>query len=83
MINFRIMLDISNIYREIRHLNLKKYNSPFPTIFLTAKDPDDSCALVFDLLIKIIMDQDPSIQMRIICRKLKRICKIDKLQILN
>lgn len=83
MINFRIMLDISNIYAEIRHLNLKKYNSPFPTIFLTAKDPDDACALVFDLLIKIIMDQDPSIKMRIVCRKLKRVCKIDKLQTLN
>ena len=77
------MLDISNIYAEIRHLNLKKYNSPFPTIFLTAKDPDDACALAFDLLIKIIMDQDPSIKMRIVCRKLKRVCKIDKLQILN
>lgn len=77
------MLDISNIYREIKHLNLKKYNSPFPTIFLTATDPDDACSLVFDSLIKIIMDQDPSIQMRIICRKLKRICKIDKLEILN
>lgn len=83
MINFRIMLDISNIYKEIKHLNLKKYNSPFPTIFLTATDPDDACLLVFNLLIKTIIDQDPSIKMRIICRKLRKICKIDKLQILN
>lgn len=83
MINFRIMIDISNIYREVKHLNLKKYSSPFPTIFLTAKDPDDACVLVFDSLIKIIMDQDPSIQMRIICRKIKRTCKIDKIRILN
>lgn len=83
MINFRIMLDISNVYKEIKHLNLKKYNSPFPTIFLTATDPDDACVLVFDLLIKIIIDQDPSIKMRIICRKLKQLSKIDKLEILN
>lgn len=77
------MLDISNVYKEIKHLNLKKYNSPFPTIFLTATDPDDACVLVFDLLIKIIIDQDPSIKMRIICRKLKQLSKIDKLEILN
>lgn len=83
MINFRITLDISNIYGEIKHLNLKKYNSPFPTVFITATDPDDACAVVFNTLIKIIMDQDPSIKMRIICKKLKRICKIDKMHILN
>lgn len=83
MINFRIMLDISNIYRDIRHLNLKKYDSPFPTIFISAKDPDDACVSVMNNLIKIIMDQEPSIKMRIICKKLRRICKIDKIYILN
>lgn len=77
------MLDISNIYVDIKHLNLKKYSSPFPTIFLSAKDPDDACAMVFNELIKIIMDQDPSIKMRIICRRIKRICKVDKIYILN
>lgn len=83
MINFRIMLDISNIYREICHLKLKKYDSPFPTIFVSAKDPDEACFICINDLIKIIIDQQPTIQMRIICKKLRRVCKIDKIYILN
>lgn len=83
MINFRIMLDISNIYRDIKHLNLKKYNSPFPTLFVSAKDPDDACNLVINALIEIIIEQDSSINMRIICKKIRRKSKIDKIYILN
>lgn len=77
------MLDISNIYTDIKHLKLKKYDSPFPTIFVSAHDPDDACNLVINQLIKIIMDQDPSIKMRIVCKRLRRLCKIDKIYILN
>ncbi len=83
MINFRIMLDISNIYSQIKHLNLQKYNSPFPTIFLSAKDPDDACYLAMYNLIAIIMKQDSTLSMRIICRLLRRTSKIDKVYILN
>lgn len=77
------MLDISNIYRHIRHLKLKKYNSPFPTIFVSAQDPDDACFTVINDLINILLNQDSSIEMRIICKKLRRSCKIDKIYILN
>lgn len=83
MINFRIMLDISNIYVDIKHLKLKKYNSPFPTIFVSAKDPDDACYKVIQNLINLLMEQDNSIDMRIVCRKIKRESKIDKIYILN
>jgi hypothetical protein len=77
------MLDISNVYRNIKHLNLKKYDSPFPTIFISAKDPDDACNLVINQLITIILDQEPTIRMRLICKKIRRECKIDKIYILN
>jgi hypothetical protein len=77
------MLDISKIYRDINHLKLYKYNSPFPTIFLSATDPDDACNLAINNLIKIIIEQNNSIEIRIICRKIKRFCKIDKLYQLN
>ena len=83
MINFRVMLDISNIYVYIRHLKLKAYNSPFPTVFVSAKDPDDACVVAMYNLIKIIMDQEPTIAMRIVCKKLRRVCKIDKNYILS
>lgn len=73
------MLDICNIYPLIRHLNLKSgYNCPFPTIFISAKDPDEACVDVINNLIKIILDQDSSIAMRIICRKIRRESRIDR-----
>lgn len=77
------MLDISNIYRDIRHLKLKKYDCPFPTVFVSAKDPDDACFVCMNELMKMIIDQEPTIKMRIICKKLRRVCKIDKIYILN
>jgi hypothetical protein len=73
------MLDISNIYPLIRHLHLKAYNSPFPTVFVTAADPDDACGDAIYGLIKILLDQDPSVDMRIICRKIRRESRIDKI----
>jgi hypothetical protein len=77
------MLDISNVYKYIRHLNLKKYDSPFPTIFISAKDPDDACNMVINQLITTILNQEPTIKMRLICKKIRRECKIDKIYILN
>lgn len=77
------MLDISNVYRDIMHLKLKKYDSPFPTIFISAKDPDDACNMVINNLMQIILDQDPSIKSRLICKRIRRECKIDKIYILN
>lgn len=73
------MIDISNIFSKIRHLFLKSYNSPFPTIFITSTDPDEACFEVFNDLIKIIMNQNPSIEMRIICREIRKKSRIDKI----
>lgn len=79
MRNYRIMLDISNVFSRIKHLFLKSYNSPFPTIFITAKDPDDACFDALNDLIKIIMKQNTSIEMRIVCREIRRKSRIDKI----
>ena len=79
MISYRMMLDISSIYSKIKHLLLKTYNSPFPTIFVTANDPDEACRVAFDQLITLIIFQDPSIKMRILCRQIKKKCRIDKM----
>lgn len=76
------MLDLSKVFSKIKHLQLKSYNKPFVTIFLSANDPDDACFLVIHKLIRIIIDQDPSVDMRIICRKLKRESRIDKIFLL-
>lgn len=76
------MLDISNVFNRIKHLSLRSYNAPFPTVFISATDPDEACRLALDELITIILHQDPSIKMRIICREIKRRCRIDKIYIL-
>lgn len=82
MRNYRIMLDISKVFNKIKNLSLKSYNSPFPTIFISASNPDEACRLAFDELITIIIHQNPSIKMRIICRQIKRECRIDKVYVL-
>lgn len=79
MKNYRIMLDISSIFGYFKHLHLRSYNSPFPTIFISANDPDDACCSVLDQLIKIIIDQDSTINTRILCRRIKKFCRIDKI----
>lgn len=73
------MLDISNVFSRIKHLFLKAYNSPFPTIFVNAQNPDEACFEVLNDLIKIIMKQNPSIEMRIVCREIRRKSRIDKI----
>jgi hypothetical protein len=78
MKTYRIMLDISNVYPKIRHLFLKIYNSPFPTVFVNANDPDEACFIVFNDLIKIIIKQNPSIEMRLVCREITQYSRIDK-----
>ena len=78
MRTYRILLDISNVFSKIRHLFLKTYNSPFPTIFVNADNPDDACFIVFNDLVKMIMKQNQSIEMRIICRKIIKKSRIDR-----
>lgn len=73
------MLDISNVFSRIKHLFLKSYNSPFPTIFISAQDPDDACFDALNDLIKIIMKQNTSIEMRLVCIEIRRKSRIDKI----
>ena len=73
------MLDISNVFSRIKHLFLKSYNNPFPTVFVNAQNPDDACFEALNDLIKIIMKQNSSIEMRIACREIRRKSRIDKI----
>jgi hypothetical protein len=77
------MLDICSTYSSIAHLNIKPYDAPFVTIFISAKDPDEACTKVIQDLIYKIMKIDSSISMRIICQRIKKQAKIDKIYILN
>lgn len=64
---------------QLRKFVLREYSLPYSLIFVEADDPDDACYLVLYRLMKLIMDQDPSIENRILCRKLKKYMRIDKI----
>ncbi|NBP00563.1 MAG: hypothetical protein EBU90_10645 [Proteobacteria bacterium] len=78
MRNFKVYLDLTDIYPQIKKFFLREYVVQYPLIFIEADDPDDACYMVIYRLIKLIMDQDPSIETRILCKQIKRLVRIDK-----
>lgn len=79
MRNFKISIDLVDVHMQLRKFVLREYSLPYSLIFVEADDPDDACYLVLYRLMKLIMDQDPSIENRILCRKLKKYMRIDKI----
>jgi hypothetical protein len=45
---------------RLAKFNLGEYNSPYPTIFVEAKDPDEACYNALYKLVEIILKQDDS-----------------------
>lgn len=82
MQNYRITIDISDTYRELLpySIQLAGYNSPFSLIFVEAADYDDACFIVINRLIKHLLKISKSISTRILCRKIKRLTRIDKVE---
>jgi hypothetical protein len=78
MRNFKVYLDLTDIYPQIKKFFLREYVVQYPLIFIEADDPDDACYMVIYRLIKLIMDQDPSIETRILCKQIKRLVRVDK-----
>jgi|LakMenE18May11ns_1017448.scaffolds.fasta_scaffold8810999_1 hypothetical protein len=79
MRNFKLSIDLADVHSELRKYLLREYSLPYSLIFVEADDPDDACYLVLYKLIKILMDQDPSIKTRILCKKIKKTIRIDKI----
>lgn len=80
MRNFKLTVDLSNFHTQLKKFLLKEYNIPFALVFIEADDPDEACNTVINRLIKLLLDQDPSIDTRILCRRIKREIRIDKIQ---
>jgi hypothetical protein len=75
---YKIHLDLSLVISRLKDFRLKEYNSEFPIIFVEAKSPDDACFKAIYLLIKIILDQDDSIETRLLCRSIKKDIRVLK-----
>lgn len=80
MRNFKISIDLVDVHIELKKFSLREYSLPYSLIFVEADDPDDACHLVLYRLIKLLMDQDSSIETRILCKKLKKYMRIDKIK---
>lgn len=82
MQNFKISIDISVIYRELKPKLIKEYCFPFFLVFLEADNPDDACYTFTKRLMKSIIDKEDTIENRILCRKLHKYIRIYKVIVL-
>jgi len=80
MRNFKISIDLADVHTELKKFSLREYSLPYSLIFVEADDPDEACYLILYRLMKLIMDQDSSIETRILCKKLKKYMRIDKIK---
>jgi len=78
MRNYKLFVDFFDVYEELMAFNLYEFHSPFAILFIEASDPDDACEIAMHRLMRLIMKQDSSIETRIICRKIRKYLRIDK-----
>ena len=80
MRNFKIFIDICDIYLEILKLDTTRYTMPFMIMFVEADDPDGACNTAMFRIMDEIMCSGVNIQNRILCRKLRRKIRIERIQ---
>lgn len=82
MPNYRIHLDLSDIHRELDNYVLYDYRTPFCLSFVEAGSPDDACHAVLVRVMKSIVKQKNDIETRILCRKIRKHYRVDKIDCL-
>ena len=51
-------MDLELVISRLRKFKLKEYNSPFPIVFVDARDPDDACYKCYHKFAESILKQD-------------------------
>lgn len=82
MRNYKVSIDISDLYDQIKLLKIRDFSQPFMTIFINAKNPDDACYIVINSLLVAIINKNSSLSSRILCRMIRRISRINKVEAL-
>jgi len=82
MPNYRLSLDMADLQTELSSFKLREYNLPFTVIFVEAENPDAACYKVRKSLLKLILQQSDDISTRILCEKIKKYLRIDKIDAL-
>lgn len=80
MRNFKISIDLSDLQVDLKKFTLREFSLPFSIVFIEESNPDDACYELLTRLMKLILSQDNSISTRIICRKIRKLMRIDKIQ---
>lgn len=80
MRNFKVTLDLSDCFAQLKQYKLIEFNAPFLTIFIQAQDPDEVCHEIVERIINRILEQDSSLDARIVCREVKKFVRFDKIE---
>ena len=80
MRNFKLDIDITDLYLDLKEFHLKEYPIPYLTLFIEADDPDDACYTIIQRLIQDVLRRDTSIITRIFCRSIRKLIRFDKIQ---
>lgn len=79
MRNYRLEVDLLDVIGELITLDMLGYTMPFLTVFVEADNPDDACHAFYYRLKSAILNKDSSMEMRIFCRKITDLVRIDRI----
>ncbi len=82
MPNYRISLDLSDLYTELSDYDLREYRLPFSLYILEADSPDDACYEILKRIQNSLMKQAQGVDTRVLCRKVRKLMRIDKIECL-
>ena len=81
MPNYRLSIDLSDLQNDLKNYVLTgEYSMPFAMCFIEASNPDTACYEAMKRLMKKIMRQKPTLETRIICRKIRKLIRVDKIE---
>lgn len=78
MRNYKLYIDLVDLYEFIQEFDLLEYRNFFMIVFVEAADPDDACHLVRKRIKHSIMDASQTLKARIACRMVNYLLRIDK-----
>lgn len=80
MRNFKIFIDICDIYLDLVDINTRKYTIPFMIMFVEADNPDGACECAVRRIINEIMSYGNELEKRILCRKVRKYIRIERIE---
>tara|TARA_Y100000004_G_scaffold164219_1_gene194183 strand:- start:320 stop:568 length:249 start_codon:yes stop_codon:yes gene_type:complete len=82
MPNFKLSVDLADLQNELTVFDLRDYRLPFCLYFIEADNPDDACSTIMMRLMRLILKEKCNLETRILCRKIRRYMRIDKIECL-